>query len=484
MTSEFGECGEIPQLCRNGKSPNPISLFERKSIEHMLLSESRGAFFMENRAYIPEEAYQSYIRAVPTSEELEQSGVINFEQKKAEMSKKKIVQYEVDFDREQARTLVSSRGGEDFENRVESFKSFTEMQLATALGERFNRGLSRYSYKNKEGVLYGEHSDEPFINVLERGRAYRKTHGNPIDHARENAEVVGFSKMEEQMRDASVGTTMISISQPGQKGSIYKHNFYDAFRKKEDGNIEVVRFSNAHDAKGTLHKLQELDSNIIIPDDTSDVSLLSNPIIISPEIAKDMTLDEIHSHIHQDHTIMNEEDFRVVREMCAFLIVSYIHALLDDPEDRDTHARLYNALLNKADEIADALKTGEITFVQSSSAMTRNEMYYLGEQEVREVDTGCGFSGGINFESALGTYSVAQYGLRPGEQVVDSLGNRLFDCPDCKKTNLRPYNGMIERCQHCFSTAVSCKPEEDKVKSLDKYRKDKERSQVDKKKAA
>lgn len=420
---------------------------------------------MENRAYIPEEAYQLSIRPIPTAQELAQSGIVDLSSSIKQKSaleyeavnlkpeknifdaEKKIVQYDIDFDRQQAQELRSLQNAEGFENRVSNFKSYTEMQLLTALGERFNRGLSNYSYRSINGVLYAEHSDEPILDVFERGRAYRTVNGNAIDHPREYAEVVGFAKIQEYMKDAPVGATVISVSQPGGEGSIYKHNFYDGFQKREDGSIDVTRFSNALNANETLQKLQEVDPLINVPEDLSSEYLLSNPIILSPDLPH--SLEEIHQHIHKDHEVMSEEDFEYVKKMCAFLIVSYINSLLEDPSNVEHHNRLYNALLNKADEAADARKFDTFEYVKSSSEMSHDEIYYLGMQEVREVDTGCGFSGGMAVgESANGAYSVVDYGnsFRLSTEIQDQYGGLEFSCPGCKKKNKRPFGKLIRNC--------------------------------------
>lgn len=404
---------------------------------------------MENRAYIPQEAYQNYLQVVPT----EQDDDIYSMEPRVERSIK-VVQYEIDFDRKQAREILQSNGSEEFEGRVENFKSFTEMQLITALGERFNRGLSRYSYRNEDGILYGEHSDEPFLNVLERGRAYREINGNPIDHPREEAEVIGFKKIQEVLGnpDTPTGTIAISVSPPGGEGSIYKHNFYDGFQKKDDGSIEVVRFSNALSARETVEKLKELDSSIRVPENVSDVELLSNPFILSADSASELTLDKLHAHLHKEHDVMNERDFAIVQDMCAFLIVSYINSLLEDPDNFNKHARLYNAILNKADEVSDSLKENRsVENIKSSSFMTEQEVYYLGSQPVREVDTGCGFSGGMIIgESANGMFGVADFGMdnRFSVEIQDQYGGLEFTCPysDCKKINKRPYGKLIRNC--------------------------------------
>lgn len=400
---------------------------------------------MENRAYIPEQAY------VQSIEKFEQNNIIDFPQKvewSVTKSEKKVVQYELDFDRGQARELLDSKHQQGYEERVENFKSFTEMQLNTALGERFNRGLSKYTYRMEKGVLYGEHSEEPFLDVLERGKLYRQVHGNPVDHKREEAEVIGFSKIQEYMGDAPTGATVISISQPGGEGSIYKHNFYDVFQKNTEGNIDVVRFSNANNADETVEKLTEMDPTITVPPDLSSEYLLANPIIFSGDMHWD--LDKIHAQIHKEHSVMDENDFQLIKEMCAFLIISYINSLLEDPDDKYIHARLYNAIFNKADEIADALIEDTIHSVESSAEMTQEQIYYLGGQQVREVNTGCGFSGGasLGVESANGPFSVADYGVggRFSTEIKDQYGGLEFDCPHCKKKNKRPYGSLIRTC--------------------------------------
>ncbi len=418
---------------------------------------------MERIQYISEKDY--YLSSVDFLQKKEQSRELGFAPESTFQKDRKVVQYELEFDRQQAREVIASRGEDDYESRVENFTSFVEMQLLTALGERYNRGLSRYSYRVADGVLYGEHGDEPFIEVLERGRAYREQFGNPADQARESAEVVGFQKIQNILgrEETPVGTIMISVSPPGGEGSIYKHNFYDGFRKGENGNIEVARFSSALTAEETVSKLQEIDPDIKMPVEKSDVSLLANPILLSSDTAQKMTLDSLHEHLHEDHEVMSEQDFEEVRKICAFLIVSYINALLEDPEDLSRHAQLYNALLNKADEAAYVLKENRenISLVRNSYDMSESEIYYLGMQEVRAVDTGCGFSGGVEVESALGAYSVAQFGgYYAGESMEDSLGSRIFTCPEitCGKVNIRPVNGMLERCAYCLSDKVSCKP--------------------------
>jgi hypothetical protein len=201
-----------------------------------------------------------------------------------------------------------------------------------------------------------------------------------------------------------------------------------------------------------------------------------------------MTLDDIHKQIHIDHEVLSVEDFAQIKKFCAFLMVSYINSVLLEPDNKNLHARKYNAILNKADEIAEVLKNERkgLEFVEQSENMSEWEIYLLGSQPVRAVDTGCGFSGGAEVASALGSYSVAQFGYEwYGDRMTDSKGSRVFACPEigCGKMNIRPHEGFLERCQHCFSDKVACK-DDSKIRSLDKYRQDRESKSGDQKKSA
>ncbi|HYT01339.1 MAG TPA: hypothetical protein VEL70_00435 [Candidatus Acidoferrum sp.] len=61
---------------------------------------------------------------------------------------------------------------------------------------------------------------------------------------------------------------------------------------------------------------------------------------------------------------------------------------------------------------------------------------------------GCA-GGGKTAVSTLG-------GIALGTLGSDSKGSRTFPCPACGKINVRPWEGFVEKCQHCNSDEVSC----------------------------
>lgn len=334
-------------------------------------------------------------------------------------SQRKIVQYELDFDLQKAKALqeVKLTSPERYTEEEQAFEGFIRMQLLTALGERYNRGMSEFSYRVKEGKLVGEHSDEPFEDILERGRAYREMHGDPVDHPREKAEVVGFQKMQAVMADGETpaGTVMLTISPPGGEGSIYKHNFYDGYRKNDDGSIQAVRFSSALTPEETIMRLWEIDPSVETPEDTSDVTLLSQPILLSQAV----TLEELHHALHKNHEMLSEEDWARVQEVSEILITCYIATLKKEPTNQQRVKEVYNALLNRADDVVDALRQGryEQQFSQKQrDSLSSHDFYALAYRPVRSVTTGCGFSGGaelgggLGSSSALGAFGVGDFG--------------------------------------------------------------------------
>ncbi len=372
-----------------------------------------------------------------------------------ERPQRKVVQYELSFDQQKARELqkVLYEQPDRYEEEKKQFEGYINFQLLTTLGERYNRGISEYSYRVRDGKLVGEHSDEPFEDVLIRGRDYRLENGSPLDHPREAAEVEGFQKMQEIMTDEETpdGTIVISVSPPGREGSIYKHNFYDMFQKTEDGSIKAVRFSSSLTAEETIDRLKELVPDLDTPEELSDVSLLSSPLTLG----NGLTMEKIHQLLHRDHEVMSEEDFEEIKRLSDILRTSFIASLLADPDNERAHALRFNALLNGADDIADLLKAkrnGVIFERKSQKKYTERDISSLGMRAVRGVDTGCGFSGGIamgglsaGMSAGLGFFGVDQFGyMRPEDDpnLCRCGGDSPhFHCPGTKTIKERDSKG-------------------------------------------
>lgn len=353
----------------------------------------------------------------------------------------RVVAYEPQFDRQAYSHEVRDR---------ERLDLYTKRQLETHLGERFNVLLSQTRYDINDGRIFGEDTNEPFMQMLKRGVDYRRENGNPVDYEREEAELVGFGKIEANLvaEDATVGTMMLSVSPPGTTDSIYKHNFYDVFTLREDEKgkyVDAIRYSSSLELGEYEEKLAPFKA---FDKPQSPADFLSEPIIIdSPDF---QTPDDIHKYLHRNHEYITKEEFDVILQLTAPLITSYINTLSDKPFDQNLQLLTFNAVLNKADIALDIAKSKDKTaFIKNyafySMQASREEIYRLGMQPVRIVSTGCGSSGGFSVQGMLNNtaspFSVSDFGIRPGQE------KEWFSCPRCKYKANGPVGDTCPGCR-------------------------------------
>jgi len=356
--------------------------------------------------------------------------------------------------------------------------TYTNRQVETLLGERLNVLLSKNIYEIKNNVIYGKNMSEPFIDVMVRGKDYRKRIGGEdrIDSKREQAEIYGFSMVQDILCNSNTptDTMIISVSPPGKEGSLYKHNFYDIFTlKKEKGErfIEARRYSSALSNEEYREKLGLFYPKIYGKDvSTTDDYFLSHPAVINSELLR--SPDDVHAYLHKDHEYMEERNFEQVLRVCFPFKERYIRALSENPTDVDTHNLILDAILNKADKEADNIRhSGDsersvedsITpngdkrfrpcqndiFVRAyDSVSLQREIEFLGNQPVRQVATGCGTSSGFSKNNSgarsngsvfSGAFSIADFGTsqewfvcpKCGHEADGPVGNK---CPGCGLT--------------------------------------------------
>jgi len=331
--------------------------------------------------------------------------------------------------------------------------------LETFLGERLNVLLSKNKYKIKNNLIYGEHRDEPFINSIRRGVAYRRALDGEerTDSKREQAEVDGFSMTQDILcgPNTPTGTIMISVSPPGIEGSLYKHNFYDIFTlKNEEGKrfIEARRYSSALSNEEYREKLELFYPKIYGKDASpTDDYFLSHPVVITDSLLR--SPDDVHAYFHKNHEYVDGGDFEQVAKVCSPFIKRYIRALSENPTDVDSHSLILDAILNKADREADSLRrdkgVSHDIFVRAYDSLPLDrEIEFLGNQSVRQVATGCGPSSGFSKNNSgarsngsvfSGAFSIADFGIsqewfvcpKCGYAADGPIGNK---CPGCNLT--------------------------------------------------
>lgn len=394
------------------------------------------------------------------------------------MIEQRVVAFNPEFERARAIKL------RDDVNERERFNAYAKRQLETHLGERFNVLLSTTRYEIRNNQIFGENMDEPFINVLIKGRNYRRLHGNSIDFEREDAEVFGFAKVESALasQDAQVGEMVISISRPGGKessvsgvktadgctsdnGSIYKHNFYDIFtlRKDEKGEyVEARRYSSGLSPAETTEKLKTAG---ILPKDANPTveEFLANPISINPKTSLFDTADRIHVYLHKEHQYLSKDIYNKALGIVQSLISRYANSVETDPLNIRAQNLYLNATLNGFDMAVEAVSEQNSSSVDAMRAYALETMFssrssvdMLGNKSVRVVATGCGPSGGFSANDMSSPFSVFEFtgenakkdpslckckGLEPhfhcpgtknkscGHPII--VGEGTAACPDC-----------------------------------------------------
>lgn len=375
--------------------------------------------------------------------------------------------YEPALDRGVYQTLREYRHmGTAYEHTKNELNAYTEFQVETFIGERLNVGLSEFRYDLRDGKMYGQGMDESLVEMIQRGRDCRDAIARDVDKLRQDAEVEQFTKIQEVMGAADVGTTVISISPPGGEGSSYAHNFYDVFVLSED-EVTNERFVAAHRYASELSveeyqaKAQELTPGYFAEykNEPIDSYFLSHPLVLDTKSVLSGKPDAIHALFHKDHEFLSTEDFQEVRRSIAGLIMSYVNTLCDSPDDADFLHLTLNAIMNKADSVADnmrhAVRRGEIYVPQEipKGPIPHGEIMRLGQQPVRTVATGCGSSSGFGQEDRTPSNMSS---FSSGDLGKDAFGSRTFSCPECGEVNLRPVNELLSNCQHCGSEKVAC----------------------------
>ena len=375
--------------------------------------------------------------------------------------------YEIAFDEERAQNISNIVSLEAYREKKEQFLSDTSFNLDTLLGERFNVALSEFTYDIKDGKVYGKDMEEPVLDTFRRGRDYRLANGNPVDFAREAAEVVGFEEIQTVLAnpDTKTGTMMLSISPPGLDGSTYGNNVYDIHTLKETKTgkryIESRRYASGLYVDDYVTILRPFIHLEVDKEDPA-ASLLANPI----KVEGIFDADDLHDYLHKDIDHLDDKIFKTVVKQCEPLKQKYLKSVIDRPWDRNLHAWYYNAYLNMADDLVQQAEDYGIESISTITRITTEKMTdelvaFYGQQEVRKVMTPCGESGGYELGGAQGksVFSVVEFGgsTVPYLPDEDERGSLTFKCPNekCGKINRRPRGELLENCQYC-EKSVRC----------------------------
>jgi len=315
------------------------------------------------------------------------------------------------------------------------------------LGVKFDEFYYSFDHDEKNGTyLSSPHSDPgPIINTYRKAISYREQKGLSVD--REVAECLGFQKLQQQLIDASAGTMAIWVSPPGAKEEGYGvHSFtFIGQVLEEEGEklLRIIPYRNELSLEEHRDYLEIFDENAEAYE--RDTDFLANPSIVEQSVSIQAPEDIIR-------LIGEKEKFNIEwRERLTPLIMPLIGGFIDLVRKKASEGELLKAryaienfVIDEKEYILGEEKKPQIIF--ESKPMEIFESY--GSYVPPVVGGSCGMSvGGGN---GLIGQEINVVGL------VDKYGPRTFDCPSCKRTNLRPEGELVDFCQHCGSDEVSC----------------------------
>lgn len=332
----------------------------------------------------------------------------------------------------------------EFKRQEEQLNLRFEEDLKSEIRERFCTQQYQTIYSLRDGKLINSQYDQPFSKIIKKGIESRRQNGS-ADQTREQAELIGFERVEQILNGAAEPSTVVSISPRGTKESIYQRNFFDVFQKQENDQIIMTRFTSTATLEGFQAAAQKLNPAVPRPIVPTDAYFLSHPLKTTA------SLEQILEAIELDKTAIEKDYVETIVENCLPVILAYVN----NPSEAG-----YIAAVNLADILAGKKTLPNSQFNDSAierlsdSLSFRSTFNYLASLSVRPVQTGCGFSGSGRTETEFtsraisNVWSVADFG-RGG--LDEDKGD--FDCPRCGETIT--YGAGITECPGC-GLAATC----------------------------
>lgn len=380
----------------------------------------------------------------------------NYKEVTGQSGERRTVSYESRFDWNDYFNLLAQKPylpPKEFVRLLEQLDGRTENNLVSDLGERFNLEVRITYYNIVNGKLHNVDHDEPMEEVIQRGQRYRLRNGNPLDHPREAAEVIGFSERQKALIDG--GKTLVSLSPPGENGSDYRRNFFDL----DEGQTASVAKSSRFTMKIAKENLPQialrLNPNYVLPQygESLDVHFLKNPI------ATNLSRQEILKILHDKEKSMNNGEFAAKVETPTQELRQHYIKRLHEGASLQEIEDIRRSILKLAD-----LSVGLDIFTQDNAQayadITKRVrvdglgaiVAELAAQELRTVATGCG----LQEADSNRPWSVGEFGMNR-----DGYGTLEISCQTCGAHYLRTPGTLEPRCRYCSGTkGIACEPSE------------------------
>lgn len=338
----------------------------------------------------------------------------------------------------------------EFERKKSQLDALKRHNFQSALGERFNAEVSQVTYQLVNDQLFNTDHDEPFLEIIKRGQKHREQHGS-AEVKREKAEVLGFAATQALLTHPHFEGKVIIISPRGGQESIYPHNYFDVYSKNPAGTITMSRLTCKFNYGQFRQAALTTDPFADLPTNPTDADFLATPLITYQSLA------EIQQIFHPAEDVLPLVEYHKLLEICAPFITSYLNALASQTCEPNQIIKIYNSILNVADEfvLKPATRRKFLELVQLPYASLTPTIEYYSRLPVRLVAAGCGLQTGFAATGRILTlgltsapWSVAEFG-RNTCQDCGGVDNH-FHCPGCG--GQIPSGLGITTCPHCALT--------------------------------
>lgn len=223
----------------------------------------------------------------------------------------------------------------------------TRRQLEKAIGERFGVEKSTWDYFVEGEVLKSPDYTEPVLKRYKKGQRFLAENGS-VETAREDAEVRGITAVERifSQHELHANQKLVIASPRGPEGTLYEENYFDVYKEREDGSIEVTRYHSTHSYEGFHKAAQKADPTFKSPPENKPLDaahFLDKPIITS------LSEDEILELFAIDTEAQSYRESQEIIAVCTPIITAYINTLAEDPLAIDQIKKTINTIFNKAD---------------------------------------------------------------------------------------------------------------------------------------
>ncbi|MEK7534586.1 MAG: hypothetical protein AAB600_04580 [Patescibacteria group bacterium] len=363
--------------------------------------------------------------------------------------------------------------------RIEYSKNILDQvvfdDVISYLGEyRFNLAKYSYSFKFKDGKLRDPNRNDSMQELSQRAINTKSKEGK--SSVRERAELKGFQSLDEQLRYAKTDSTIIWVSPPGPKNEGYGDYGFVYFGKVESNNLEEknIKMTAIRVEKPNIEQFNRALRMLGGKKEYARAEeFLANPDIFAEDL-KEGYVDAILKMVFNFKPNEKEQEkFRQIINKMFHLI--YYFSKNPRRSRQDLYALENYALELKRDYESKKDNKGLCHPEFISGSRSRNKFGMTDEQvqhgsfyvnpglkdivgeyghKPPVVAGSCGSTGSSNGIKSSNIFNS----LSPLNSLLseDKYGSRIFECPSCGKTNIRPKDQLTSQCQHCGSKDVAC----------------------------